>query len=117
MLDHILGEIVSSIIGDAFFGWLFPNRPKQPWPPPEGMWNASLGSVAAFLGGLAAMFVITVCMVNAQGRIDEDPPLLFGLIVALGLALTGGVLAKRTFVVTSRLHVLASLYDYGPGGA
>ena len=109
MLVSVFGEIVSSIIGDAFLGWLFPNWQRPTPPPPEGVWNASLGSIAAFLSGLAAMFVVTPSFVIAQGRTDEEIPLLIMLVVALGLAITGGVLARRTFLVTPRRHTLASI--------
>ena len=107
MLGDILGEIFSAIIGDALLGWLWPDRPKQP-PPPEGQWNASLGSVAGFLGGLSVLFVGTVAIVVAQGRQDEDVPLLVMLGVGLLAAFLGAVLARRTYLVSSRRHQFAA---------
>jgi hypothetical protein len=109
MLGDVLGEIFSAIIGDALLGWLWPNRPKQPWPPPEGQWNASLGSVAGFLGGLSVLFVGTVTIVVAQGRQDEDVPLLVMLGVGLLTAFLGAALAKRTYLVSSRRHQVATI--------
>ena len=79
------------VLGDALLGWLWPNRPKQPWPPPEGQWNASLGSVAGFLGGLSVLFVVTVSIVVAQGRQGDDVV----LFVMLGVGLLSAVLGRR----------------------
>ena len=109
MLGDILGEVFSAIIGDALLGWLWPNRPKQPWPPPEGQWNASLGSVAGFLGGLSVLFVGTVAIVVAQGRQDEDVALLVMLGVGLLSAFRAAALARRTYLVSPRRHQFAAI--------
>jgi len=109
MLGDILGEVFSTIIGDALLGWLWPNRPKAPWPPPEGQWNASLGSVAAFLGALSVLFVGTVAIIVAQGRRDEDVALFVMLGVGLLSAFLGTALATRTYLVSSRRHQFAAI--------
>jgi hypothetical protein len=109
MLGDILGEIVSAVVGDALLGWLWPQRPTQPWPPPEGQWNASLGSIAAFLGGVSALFVGTATLVLVQGRRDEDVPLLVLLAIGFGCAFLGSTLARRTFTVTPRRHHVAAI--------
>ena len=109
MLGDILGEVFSAIIGDALLGWLWPNRPKQPWPPPEGQWNASLGSVAGFLGGLSVLFVVTVSIVVAQGRQGDDVVLFVMLGVGLLSAVLGAALARRTYLVSSRRHQFAAI--------
>lgn len=108
MLGDILGEVFSAIIGDALLGWLWPHRPKQPWPPPEGQWNASLGSVAGFLGGLSVLFVAAVAIVIAQGR-QDDVPVLTMLGVGLLSAFLGAALARRTYLVSSRRHQFAAI--------
>jgi hypothetical protein len=107
MLGDLIGEAISSIIGEAFIGWLFPNWHKRTPLPPEGEWNASLGSVAAFLGSLATMFVMTPIIVMIQGRSDEDVPLFFMLVFALVLCLVAGASARRAFRVTLRRRALA----------
>lgn len=56
MLADLVGEVISSIVGDAVVGLLFPGASRPQPPPPEGEWNASLGSLAAFLAGVAALF-------------------------------------------------------------
>lgn len=53
MLRDLAGDVIASLLGDAFLGWLLPDRWKVPSAPPEGDWNASLGSVAALSGVLA----------------------------------------------------------------
>jgi hypothetical protein len=63
MLADLVGEVVSSIVGDAIIESLFPGVSKRQLPPPEGEWNASLGSLAAFFAGVAALF----CGISAYG--------------------------------------------------
>jgi hypothetical protein len=63
MLADLVGEAVSLIVGDAIIGFLFPGLSKPQPSPPEGEWNASLGSLSAFLAGVAALF----CGVSALG--------------------------------------------------
>src|SRR5262245_30338708 len=57
MLTQIIGEIVTTVLGEAVIGALFPNWSKPQPPPKEGVWNASLGSVGAFVAAVAAVFV------------------------------------------------------------
>lgn len=56
MLADLVGEVVSSVAGEAIIEWLFPGLSKPQPSPPEGEWNASLGSLAVFLAGVAALF-------------------------------------------------------------
>jgi hypothetical protein len=106
MLGEVIGAIVTAVIGDALLGWLVPNW-RRPTPPPlEGMWNASLGSVAAFLSGLALTLSVLPLLAPSHGR-DDDVALLILLTVAVGFGVTGGILARRTFQVSSRRHALA----------
>jgi uncharacterized membrane protein len=107
MLGDVLGEIFSEIIGDALLGWLFPRRIRLSPPLKEGMWNASLGSVAAFLGGLAVLFAMLPILAFFWGRNDKDAGILIFLLVAVGLAVIAGVLARRALRVTLRRRALA----------
>jgi hypothetical protein len=43
MLADLLGEVVTSIVGETIIGLLFPGVSKPKSSPPEGEWNASLG--------------------------------------------------------------------------
>src|SRR5437879_5030496 len=65
---RMLGAILGEIIGEALVGWLFPRRRRPSQSPKEGMWNASLGSVAAFLGGLAVLFAMPPVLAVFCGR-------------------------------------------------
>jgi hypothetical protein len=56
MLADFVGEVVSSMVGDGIVALLFPGISKPQPSPREGEWNASLGSLAAFLAGIAALF-------------------------------------------------------------
>jgi hypothetical protein len=106
MLGDILGEIFSAIIGDALLGWLWPNRPKRPWPPPEGQWNASLGSVAGFLGGLSILFVGAMTIVAARGR-QDDGLVLFVMLGRTSPGLRRGGVGKKNlsrFVATTKVR-------------
>ena len=105
MIGDILAEVLTGLLGEAIGERLFP-RKHEPLPS-EGIWNASIGSVAGFLGGLAALFAGTPVIVIVQGRRDEDVPLLIMLAIAIVLAVMGRVAARRTFGVTLRRHRLA----------
>src|SRR5262245_51762441 len=107
MLGDVLNELVASMIGETLTGWLFPSRARAQPPPKEGEWNASLGSIAAFLGGVAAIFGLFSAAAIVREHSDSWS---WGfLIVAVVLALIAGILARRTFEVTNRRHILARL--------
>ena len=103
----MLGAILGEIIGEALVGWLFPRRRRPSQSPKEGMWNASLGSVAAFLGGLAVLFAMPPILAFFWGRNDKDAGILIFLLVAVGLAVIAGKLARRTLRVTLQRRGLA----------
>jgi hypothetical protein len=76
--------------------------------PKEGTWNASLGSVAAFLGGLAVLFAMPPILAFFWGgRNDKDAGILIFLLVAVGLAVIAGALARRALRVSLRRRGLA----------
>jgi hypothetical protein len=63
---HWIGEVAMSMVGDTIAELLLPGRGTQN-PPPEGEWNASLASLAAFLAGVAAP--------SHRGRLAANGPL------------------------------------------
>ncbi len=107
MLADLLGEVISSIVGDAIIELLFPGVWKPQPSPPEGEWNTSVGSLAAFLASVAALF----CGVAAFGvlRGMTDAPLWVFLFGAVMLAMLSGVLAHRALEVSGRRRALARL--------
>jgi hypothetical protein len=105
MLGQIIGELVASMLGEAVKGTLFPNWSRPQPPPEEGEWNASLGSVAAFVAAVAAMFVVISSIGIVTGR--RGGPFWPILGIAVLVAVVAGVLAHRTFEVTRRRHALA----------
>lgn len=107
MLADLIGEVISSIVGDALVGVLSPDASKPKPPAPEEDWNASLGSRAAFLSSVAAMF----CALSAFGVLHgarETLPWLFlgGSIV---VAMLSGIMARRALEKTTRRRTLATL--------
>lgn len=107
MLADLVGEVISSIVGDAAIGLLFPGASKPQPSPPEGEWNASLGSLAAFLAGVAALFCGLSTIWLLRGVTDVLPWLFLGGSVMV--AMLAGVLAHRALEVTSRRRSLARI--------
>jgi hypothetical protein len=108
MLADLVGEVVSSIVGEAITELLFPGGVSKPQPPPrQGEWNASLGSLAAFLAGIAALF----CGISAYGvlRGVGEPLLWVFLGGSVLVAMLSGVLAHRALEVTGRRRALARI--------
>jgi uncharacterized membrane protein len=107
MLADLVGEVVSSILGDAIIGLLFPGVSRSQPSPPEGEWNASLGSVAAFLAGVAALF----CGISAFGVVRgvRETWLWLFLGGSVMVAMLSGVLAHRALEVTGRRRALARI--------
>lgn len=107
MLADLVGELVWSIVGEAIMGLLFPGVSKPQPSPPEGEWNASLGSLAAFLAGVAALFCGISALGVLRGVREEFLWLFLGGSVAL--AMLSGVLAHRALEVTGRRRALARI--------
>lgn len=107
MLSDLVGHVVSAIVGEAILDSLFPGRSKPQPPPPEGEWNASLGSVAAFLSAIAAMFCGPAVLGLLQGITDTFLWIVLG--GALIVAMVAGVLARRALEVTRRRRALARI--------
>ena len=107
MLLQILGQFVFDILGEAVLRLLSPDWPAAQSPPEEGEWNASLGSVAAFLAALGATFGGLASYLIMRGR----TAFLLWAFLAIGgaLALAAEALARRTFEVTRRRHTLARM--------
>jgi hypothetical protein len=107
MLADLIGEVVTSIVGEAMWAWLFPDSVRPQPSPPEGEWNASLGSLAAFLGSVAALFVA----VAGFGTLRGSTATLMWLFLAgaVALAVLSGVLAHRALEVTHRRRALARI--------
>lgn len=105
MLWTFIGELIAAMVGDVIMGTLFPTWSKREPPPEEGAWNASIGTVAAFLAALAAMFGGLSSFILVTGRYESAIGWL--LLVSMIAALAAGVLAHRTFQVTKRRHGLA----------
>ncbi|HET7618031.1 MAG TPA: hypothetical protein VFK20_05935, partial [Vicinamibacterales bacterium] len=107
MLSDLVSDLVSTIVGETIVEWIFP-RPFPPEPPPiEGVWNASLGSLAAFLAGIAALF----CGEASWGVLVGAPlaflwPFLAG---SVAVAVLSGFLARRALHVTHRRRALARI--------
>jgi hypothetical protein len=107
MLGEIVGELLSSIVGDAIIGLLFPGVSKPRPSPPEGDWNASLASLAAFLAGIAALF----CGISIWGAVRgiREPLLWLFLGGSLVVAMASGILAHRAMEVSGRRRALARI--------
>lgn len=105
MLADLVGDVVSSIAGEALVEWLFPGLSKPQPSPREGEWNASLGSLAAFLAAIAAIF----CAQAAIGVLSGMTETLIWAALggAMLLAMLSGVLAHRALEVTDRRRTLA----------
>ena len=101
----LVGEVVSSILGEAVIEWLFPGLSREQPTPPEGEWKASLPSLAAFLAGVAALF----CGLSAVGVLRGMTDLLLWAFLggAVMLAILSSVLAHRALEVTGRRRGLA----------
>ena len=85
---------------------LFPGVSKPQPSPPEGEWNASLGSLAAFLAAVAALF----CGIAMFGLLRVREPLLWLFLGGSVLvAMLSGVLAHRALEVTGRRRALARI--------
>jgi uncharacterized membrane protein len=107
MLADLVGEVISSLVGDAIVGVLFPSVSKPQPSPPEGEWNASLGSLAAFLAGIAALFCGLSTFGVLRGMTDVWLWLFLGGSVMV--ATLSGVLARRALEVTNRRRALAKI--------
>jgi hypothetical protein len=106
MLEEFIGDVVSCIVGDAIVGFLFPAALK-PMPPPEGEWNASLGSLAAFLAAVAAMFGGPFVFLALRG--DRNMVLWPFVATSMIVAIVAGSMARRALKVTARRRALARL--------
>jgi hypothetical protein len=104
LIVDLLSELLLAIVGDVLGGSLLSRDTATPQPP-EGEWNASSGSLAAFLAGLGALFGGIAVIVMHRG--PSDVPL--ALFFAIGLFSTAAatILARRSFHVTSRRRGLA----------
>jgi len=105
MLADLVGEVISSIVGDAISDVLSPGSAEPRPAPPEGEWDASLPSLAAFLAGIAALF----CGLSVFGvlRGMREPLLWLFLGGSVMVAILSGVLAHRALEVTRRRRALA----------
>jgi uncharacterized membrane protein len=107
MLADLIGEVVTSIVGEAIWARLFPDSVRPQPSPPEGEWNASLGSLAAFLASIAALFLAIAGSSILRGISDLLLWLFLGGAVAL--AIVSSVLAHRALEVTQRRRTLAKI--------
>ena len=107
MLADLAGEIVLSVVGEAVVECLFPAVRKPQTRPQEGEWNASLGSVAAFLSAVAALFCVPAMRAVLRG---DAATLFWGILGgSVLLAMFAGVLAYRALLVTDKRRTLASV--------
>ena len=93
MVAGLLGEVVSSIVGDTIIGLLFPGVSKPQQPPSEGEWNASLGTATATTAaarhsrpGVPAGFAVGApadfVLLRADPRVDiRNPRQIHGVIL------------------------------------
>ena len=107
MLADFVGEVVSSMVGDGIVAWLFPGISKPQPSPREGEWNASLGSLSAFLAGIAPVFCALATFGVLRGISDVLLWLLPGGSVLV--AIFSAVLAHRALEATSRRRALAKI--------
>ena len=105
MLGEWVAELASSIVGDAILESIFPGSTKPEPAPREGMWNASLGSLSAFLSGVAAPFCGASSFALLKVAQDSLFWALLGGSVLLGVI--SCVLAARALRVTARRRRLA----------
>ena len=106
MLGDIIGEVVTSLVGDVIGEWLSPDALKPQPSAAEGEWNASLGSVAAFLASIAVLVVALGFFAWLRRAAEVWPWLILGGAV---LAMISGVLAHRALEVTQRRRALATI--------
>ena len=106
MLGDILGELVSSIVGDILFEGWFPNRKSSASPPAESKWTAFGGIVAAFLAGLGILFWAVTALMFAQSQPSEFPFPIFSFAFIPSLA--GGMLARRAIRRNCRYRTLGA---------
>jgi uncharacterized membrane protein len=102
MFSDLLGGLLAEIVGD--FLWGGSRRRLEP-SPPEGIWNASLGSMSAFLAAVAAAFAVLV--LRAEWWQDDDPAYPFILVGSIVLSFVAAWLGVRAFRVTLRRKALA----------
>ena len=105
VIADVVGEIVSTIVGDGIAELLFPGRSNDQSPPREGEWNASLGSLGAFLAVIALMFCGLASRGVLAGLANAWVWLMLGGSVIV--AMVAGFLAHRALEVTSRRRGLA----------
>jgi uncharacterized membrane protein len=105
MLGDLAGEVISSIVGDGIIELLFPGVWKPERSLLEGQWNASLGSLSAFLASVAAIFCGLATLGILRGM--TDTPVWVFLGGAGMLAILAGVLAHRALEVTNHRRALA----------
>jgi len=98
----MLGQILLEMLIQLFVPSI-----RRPDPPPaEGEYNASLGSIAAFLALLAVLFSVPLALiVVVKSRLDPDMMWMFGISAVF--AILGITAAYGTFRVTWRRHTLA----------
>jgi uncharacterized membrane protein len=107
IVGELVGEVVLSIVGETIGGFVFPGDRRPELPPKGGEWNASLGSLAAFLAGVAALFGGLAAFGVLRGVTHA---LLWILLAgALLIAMVSGVLAHRALEVTNRRRALARI--------
>ena len=102
-MSSFLAEVLLGIFGDLL-GGLLPVRHATE-PPAEGEWNASSGSLAAFLALLGALFSGMAITVMYRGPDDA----VLALVCALGpsSAVAATILARHSLRVTKRRRALA----------
>ena len=107
IVAELVSEVVLSIVGETIGRLVFPGSSRPEPPPKEGQWNASLGSLAAFLAGIAALFG----GLAAFGLLRGVTHALVWILSAgaLLIALVSGVLAHRALEVTNRRRALARI--------
>jgi uncharacterized membrane protein len=107
MLADFVGELVSSMVGDAIIGLFLPDVSKPRPSLQEGEWTASFASLAAFLAGVAALF----CGISAFGvlRGVREPLAWLFLGGSVMAAMLSGFLAHRALEVTGRRRTLARM--------
>ena len=107
IVGELVGEAVSSIVGETIGQLVFPGASRPEPPLKEGEWNASLGSLAAFLSAIAAIFGGLAAWGLLRGL--TNALLWLFLAGALLLAMVSGVLVHRALEVTNRRRALARM--------
>jgi hypothetical protein len=106
MLGDILGEVLSSIVGDILFEGFFPNRKLSASPPTESKWTAFWGIAAALLAGLGTILWGVTAVRFAQSRPSEFPFPIFSFAFIPSLA--AGMLARRSLRRNCRYRTLGA---------